>query len=165
LNLGLTSAIATPMRCILISLVSAAVVAALAPPTVSHALTPAQSAAVTMKAKADAGAKTKAQALSKARTEALVQKAKGDTVAKTRATWQLKQGVRLEVKRRTEAADKAAKLHRQIVRTAWAVQAADHPHQSQPHMRHADRHGHHTVGRERHREKAQQHATRHAARR
>jgi hypothetical protein len=135
-------------------------------PTVVHALTPPQSAAASMmKAKADAAAKSKAQSLIRARTDALAQKAKADAAAKTKAVVGIKQGLRLEAKRRTEAAGKAARLHRQILRTAWAGHAAEHPHHLQPHMARADRHEHHAGGHERHHDKPQRHATRSMAHR
>lgn len=91
-------------------------VAAIAPAGLAvpvHALTPSQSTAVAAKARADASARAKAQAAAKARADALA-KAKTDAVAKSKALAMARQGVQLETKRRTQAAERAAQAQVQI---------------------------------------------------
>jgi hypothetical protein len=114
-----TSGIAVDMRRLFAALLLTGLVTA-APVTASYALTPAQSAALAARARADAVARTKAQQAVRARTEALAAKARADAAAKSKATVQVKLNVRAETRRRIAAADTAAKLHRQVVATRAA---------------------------------------------
>jgi hypothetical protein len=92
------------------------VIAAIAPAGMAmpvHALTQPQVTAAAAKARADALAKSKAQAAAKARADALA-KTRADTAAKSKAFSAVRQSVRGETKRRTEAAEKAAQAQVQI---------------------------------------------------
>jgi hypothetical protein len=129
----------------------------LAASTVSYALTPAQSAAVAAKAKTDAATRAKVQAAIKARTDAMAAKAKVDAAADAKAKALTKVNVRAETKHRVEAAEKAAKLNRQIVtakvepsgkvavspdtvRRSHHPEGGAHPHAGLAHRIHEGRH-------------------------
>jgi phage protein D len=116
LQLQLCSDIAIPMRRVPIAVSSVVAICLLvASPTGSYALTPAQSAVVAAKAKADATTRAKIQASIKARTDAMAAKAKAVAAADAKAKALTRLNVRTETRHRVEAAEKAAKLHRQIV--------------------------------------------------
>jgi hypothetical protein len=123
--------------------VSAAVALSMASLTASHALTPAQSGAIAAKAKADAALRAKIQAAIKARSEALAAKTRAAAIADAKAKAQVKLNVRAETKHRIEAAEKAARLQRQVVtvRVEGTGKVAT-PAVGTPGVRHADGQGH-----------------------
>src|SRR5262249_21524764 len=95
-----------------IGLVAATVVSA-GLTTRAHALTPAQSATLAAKARADALARARVQAAAKARADALA-KATADAARRSKAVVIARQNVEAETKRRAQAAEKAAQAQAQI---------------------------------------------------
>jgi len=77
------------------------------------ALTPAQSTAAAMQARADTAARLKVQALAKAKADAEA-KARADVASRTKVKILTLQSVHAETKRRVEAATKAAVLNAQV---------------------------------------------------
>lgn len=140
------------MRRLLAALLSTGLVMT-APTTASYALTPAQSAALAAKARADASARARVQAALRAHTEALAAKVRADAAAKSKATVQIKLNIRAETRRRVEAANAAAKLHRQVVaskadpnvQSPGKLDAKAPRHLGEPRSHHDARHARHTV--------------------
>jgi colicin import membrane protein len=107
------------MRGALIGLFSTVVLAAAASmPTAGHALTTSQSFAAASKAKADAAAQAKTRAVARSRADALSAKARADAAAQAKAAASAKITVRAETRRRVDAADRAARLNRQVIASA-----------------------------------------------
>jgi len=79
----------------------------------ARALTPTQSTAAAMKAKADALARIRVQTSAKTKADAAA-KARVDAAAKTKFKFQALLNVRAETKRRVEAATKAAEPNAQV---------------------------------------------------
>jgi hypothetical protein len=79
----------------------------------AYALTPSQSATLAARARADALAKAKAQAAAKARSDALAT-ANAGNAAKSKVVAITRKNVQGEIRRRTEAAEKAAHTQAQI---------------------------------------------------
>lgn len=100
------------IRIITIAFVAAALASAgIARP--AHALTPSQSAALAAKARAEALARMRAQAAAKARADFLV-KARADAAAKSKVVVTTMHNIQLEIRRRMEAAQKAARSQAQL---------------------------------------------------
>jgi len=99
------------MRHILFGTVTFFVLAIGAP--ASLALTPAQSTAAAMKAKADAQAKLRAEALAKAKAEAAA-RVRAESAARSKVKISTALSVRAETMRRIEAATKAAEANARV---------------------------------------------------
>jgi hypothetical protein len=99
------------MRHILFGTVTIFALAIGAPET--PALTPAQSTAAAMKAKADAQAKLRAEALAKAKAEAAA-RARAESAARSKVKISTALSVRAETMRRIEAATKAAEANARV---------------------------------------------------
>ncbi len=92
-------------------------VAMFSAPSLAHAYTPTQSAAVMAKAKNDALAKARSAALIKAQSQA-TSKARTETIERARTLLRVKFAVQAETQRRVVAATKAAETNAAILSAA-----------------------------------------------